>query len=128
MKKLLLIMLASLFMMMACDLDSDDSSSPDYAGTWVSGTETYVFTDTTFTYTETLLSTSYEGTVSVSSDQLTFVMTELTFLGTTYSGDDLTNYLTGMDTTSTTTYTYSVDGDTLTLTDSDGDEDVYTKQ
>lgn len=61
MKKLLLIMLASLFKLMSCDLDDSDdesttTSNEDYAGTWVytdwDESETYVLTDSTFVKTK----------------------------------------------------------------------------
>lgn len=131
MKKLLLIMLASLFMLTSCDLFNEAEEDADYVGTWIStytsGTATYIFGSTTFSryyeYNDDTTGTNYyyKGNISIDLDQLTEIYTE--------ESNDGVTYFDVSGTYSNDTYTYNVSstGETLTLTDSDGTR-TLTKQ
>lgn len=139
MKKLLLIMLASLFMMMSCDIlaEEDEESNADYVGTWVDvdGTETDTITFTNSTFEIYIIDTDadygYEmyikGSVTVSGDQMTVSTTGISLDGTTWLTEDEVDS-SYSDIFEEATSTYSVDGETLTLIDDEDDTTILTKQ
>lgn len=133
MKKIILVLLSSLFLLVSCDLEESKDNTPTsnepYAGVWLDefGTTTYTLTDSTVLKSSPSNDLYMKGTISK--------MSETSFKETfTHMSNDNKNWI-QVDPSTTlmpliTIWTWTITNNTLTVTDAADSNivNIYTKK